>query len=45
MLKPSIINVLTVGLMAYLGVWVIDRTLRHVGLGQFTITGMGGDTE
>lgn len=35
-LKPNLLNVVSIGLMAFTGVWVINRVLAHSGLPHLT---------
>ena len=35
MIKLDLGNIVTIGLMAFVGVWVIDRVLDKVGLGAW----------
>jgi hypothetical protein len=34
LIKPSIMNFVSIGLMAFTGVWVINRVLDRAGLGN-----------
>lgn len=35
-LKPNLLNVVSIGLMAFTGVWVINRVLHYAGMPDLT---------
>lgn len=35
-LKPNLLNVVSIGLMAFTGVWLINRGLRYAGVAHLT---------
>jgi hypothetical protein len=37
-IKPGIVNLVSIGLMAFIGVWVINRGLAAAGLGHLCAT-------
>ncbi len=39
LIKPSLMNVVSIGLMAFMGVWVVNRALIYAGLPHLTAQG------
>lgn len=35
-IKPSLMNFISIGLMAFAGVWVLNRAFDYAGLGMYT---------
>lgn len=40
-IKVDLANFVTIGLTAFLAVWLIDRGLTYAGLGQYAATAKG----